>query len=249
MEKLQPSEVPAFRTPEEELEFLRGKVYENTASSENRAEQQSSVRKTIDQYKNTATNEVLSSKMQLSDKKLEKIVLNLSPEEHDAKIEELIGILQEKGIKNALDVVARLNDHHIEDDFHRFLVQYLKQGFPIDGLKEKNSLYRALHMTLFEIALPKGDKQSEEKTLKEFIGSMEQFYAGMLSISDDKKHADGRERQEGDSRRPPNQVRLQPMDCRPRPCPWVVVARWTGVFGRRRNVGSRFRTDGINTRL
>ena len=190
MEKLNPGEIPAFRTPEEELEYLRAKVYERTSTADSRQEQHESVQKTVEEYKQQPVNEVLHPKMQMSDKHVEKIVLNLTPEEHDAKIEELLAILQEKGIWNTLAIIEKLNDAHIEDDFHRFLVQYLKQGFPLDGLKDKTPLYKALHMTLFEIALPKGDKQAEEKTLKEFIGSMEQFYAGMLSISGGKSDTD-----------------------------------------------------------
>ncbi len=190
MEKLQTNEIPVFKTPEEELEYLRAKVYEHASTAETRQEMHSLVQKTVEEYKKQPINEVLHPKMQLSDKKIEKIVLDLEPEEHDEKIAELLGLLQEKGIWNTLSVIEKLNDPHIDDDFHRFLVQYLKQGFPLDGLKDKSTLYKALHMTLFEIALPKGDKQSEEKTLKEFIGSMEQFYAGMLSIAGGKNAED-----------------------------------------------------------
>jgi hypothetical protein len=190
MEKISQSEVPVFKTPEEELQYLRSKVYERASTAEDRQEQHSSVQKTVEEYKQQPAHEVLHPKMQLSEKKVEKIVLNLAPEAHDEKIAELLGLLQEKGIWNTLAIIEKLNDPHIDDDFHRFLVQYLKQGFPLDGLKDRSTLYKALHMTLFEVALPKGDKQSEEKTLKEFIGSMEQFYAGMLSISGGKNDAD-----------------------------------------------------------
>ena len=186
MEKIQSNEIPVFKTPEEELEYLRAKVYERASTAESNQEMHASVQKTVEEYKQQPVAEVLHPKMQISEKKIEKIVLNLEPEEHDSKMGELLGLLQEKGIWNTLAVVEKLNDPHVEDDFHRFLVQYLKQGFPLDGLKDKSPLYRALHMTLFEIALPKGDKQSEEKTLNEFIGSMEQFYAGMLSVSAEK---------------------------------------------------------------
>ena len=48
------------------------------------------------------------------------IVLNLKPEAHDKKMEELLSILLERGIKNALDIVEKLDDPHIDDDFHRF---------------------------------------------------------------------------------------------------------------------------------
>jgi hypothetical protein len=190
MEKLQSNEIPVFRTPEEELQYLRAKVYEREGTAETKKEQHASAQKTIEEYKQQSAGDVLHAKMQIPEKKLEKIVLNLSPEEHDKKIEELIALMQEKGIWNVLSVIEKLSDPHIGDDFHRFLVQYLKHGFPVDGVKDKSPLYKALHMTLFEIALPKGDKESEEKSLKEFIGSMEQFFAGMLSISGDKNAAD-----------------------------------------------------------
>ena len=49
-------------------------------------------------------------------------MLDLMPEEHDGKMSELVDILQEKGVLNALSVVDKLNNPHIEDDFHRFLI-------------------------------------------------------------------------------------------------------------------------------
>ena len=47
-----------------------------------------------------------------------------------------------------------MGDAHIEDDFHRFLVEYIKEGFDVSDVKEKSPLWKQLHMTLFEIALP-----------------------------------------------------------------------------------------------
>ena len=55
------------------------------------------------------------------------------------------------------------------------------------GLNEKQPDWKALHLTLYEIALPEADNTTEEgrtKTLKELISSMEQFYSGMLSVAD-----------------------------------------------------------------
>src|SRR3990167_4130470 len=44
-------------------------------------------------------------------------------------------------------------------------------------------------MTLFEVTLPPPtDEADKSKGFKEFIGAMEQFYAGMQSISLDKKN-------------------------------------------------------------
>ncbi|MFH1608560.1 MAG: TraM recognition domain-containing protein, partial [Patescibacteria group bacterium] len=75
----------------------------------------------------------------------------------------------------------------IDDDFHRILIQYLKTGQIAKDLKEGTPLYKSLNMTLFEITLPPPqDEADKSKGFKEFIGAMEQFYAGMQSISEDK---------------------------------------------------------------
>ena len=47
-----------------------------------------------------------------------------------------------------------MNNPHIDDDFHRILVQYLKTGQLIRDLKEGSAILNLLHMTLFEITLP-----------------------------------------------------------------------------------------------
>ncbi len=112
-------------------------------------------------------------------KNIEEIVLHLSPEAHDKQMEELVLILQEKGLKPALKVLYRLNSFHLEDDFHRFLVQYLKSGYKVRGVGEKSPIRKVLGKTLYEVSLPQKDE--ETKPLKEILSSMEQFYAGMLS--------------------------------------------------------------------
>ena len=124
-------------------------------------------------------------KNEMYEKKENEIVLKLSPEEHDDKMSELLWVLQEKGIRNALSIVEKMNDPHITDDFHRFLVEYIKEGFQASDIKEKSPLWKQLHMTLFEVSLPsfRLNNDKEEKPLKELISSMEQFYAGMLSVS------------------------------------------------------------------
>ena len=108
----------------------------------------------------------------------------LAPEAHDRKIEELIALLEEKGIKNTLGVIEKLGDFHLEDDFHRFLVQYVKAGFAVKGLNEKTPIAKALHSTLYEVSLPELGKEEGDKELEKLISGMEQFYAGMMSVSD-----------------------------------------------------------------
>ena len=185
-------EMPKFQTPEEELDYLRahiakhGEELVNAGHTENVSE--NAARNVIEQYKEIPITQALHKDNIIQGKEKEAIVLKLKPEPHDGVMEELLGIVITKGIKNAFAVVEAMNNPHIDDDFHRLLIQYLKTGKVID-VKEGTSLYKSLNMTLFEITLPPPqDEADKSKSFKEFIGAMEQFYAGMQSISLDKNN-------------------------------------------------------------
>ncbi|HEY4496497.1 MAG TPA: TraM recognition domain-containing protein [Candidatus Paceibacterota bacterium] len=177
-----------FKTPEEELDFLRGEVERRerelkkggTESSRERIAQEE-----VRNYRETRPEAVLHQSHHLPEAEAEGLALGLAPETHDRQMMELIQIIRAKGIKNAMAVLARLRNPHLADDFEKFLVQLVKAGFDI-GLGKKNSLFRALQMTLYEVTLPEAAKEDRPKTLKEFLSSMEQFYAGMLSATDEK---------------------------------------------------------------
>ncbi|MGM0629220.1 MAG: hypothetical protein ACQESA_02235 [Patescibacteria group bacterium] len=62
---------------------------------------------------------------------------DLALERHDEKVKELLDVMEEKGIRNTLSVVDKMGDLHLEDDLHRALVQWIKAGYPVKGLKEK----------------------------------------------------------------------------------------------------------------
>lgn len=119
----------------------------------------------------------------------DQLALRLHPENHDAKMEELLGILLDKGISGALSVIAKMNNPHLDDDFHRFLVQYLYSTHKIPGLKEGTPLFKSLDMKLFEITLPDPDTDEQNKKgLKELLSAMEQFYAGMHSVGEGREN-------------------------------------------------------------
>src|SRR3990167_5044934 len=187
-------EMPKFRTPEEELDYLRAHVrkreeelvtlghFENAKDN--------AVQDVVGAYKNIPIEEVIHKNSILEKKQTEDIVLDLKPEPHDAVMEELLGIVITKWVKNALAVVESMGNPHVDDDFHRILIQYLKTGQVEIGFKEGTPMYKSLHMTLFEITLPPPmDEADKSKGFKEFIGAMEQFYAGMQSISEGKSNA------------------------------------------------------------
>ena len=118
----------------------------------------------------------------------EAVVLKLSPDEDDEKMEELLGLVENSGVLNTLEAIRNTESFHIMDDFHRVLVQYLKAGYEVN-IKESSPIYPGLNMTLFEVRLPENpDESKEEKNqnLETLLASMEQFYAGMFSVSEAK---------------------------------------------------------------
>ena len=174
-----------FSSPQEELEYLRAKVAENEqAAGVENGPTESAIVHEVRTYQKMPAAEVLNSQYEVPAKEVETLAIGLAPEAHDVKIQELYVILKEKGIKNALSVVDALNDPHVEDDFHRFIVQYVKTGHEVLGLKPKSALFRTIAMTLYEISLPDEREDDKQKVLKEIISAMEQFYAGMRSLED-----------------------------------------------------------------
>ncbi len=185
--------IPKFKTPEEELEYLRAHVAQREAELIQKGHferaPENAVQDVISEYRDIPAREVLHKDNILPKKDAEGIVLRLKPEPHDTVMEELLGLVITKGIKNALSVVEQMNNPHIDDDFHRILVQYFKTG-QMGDVKENTPMYKSLRMTLFEITLPPPeDGADKEKGFKEFIGAMEQFYAGMQSISEGKSNS------------------------------------------------------------
>lgn len=182
-------EMPKFKSPEEELDYLRAHVAEREKELMIRGHferaEENAIMDVVGGYKEIPKEEALHKDHMMSDKEEQGIVLKLKPEAHDSVMEELLGLVITKGIRNALSIVEAMNNPHIDDDFHRILIQYLKTGQVIFDFKEGTPIYKSLNMTLFEITLPPGDSEEEkQKGFKEFIGAMEQFYAGMQSISE-----------------------------------------------------------------
>ena len=78
------------------------------------------LRRIIGEYKEMPAEEFVHKDNLIMKKKPKDIVLRLKPETHDKVMEELLGIVITKGIRNALSVVEAMDNPHIDDDFHRF---------------------------------------------------------------------------------------------------------------------------------
>lgn len=184
MERFSVTPEAQLRTPQEELAFLRErlKALENDLI-EKQEPHEHVVHEVITTYAKHEPDKVLAKGHEMLKPEVDAIVLDLAPEEHDAQMAELLAILQERGVKNALSVVEKLGDLHVQDDFHRFLAEYLRAGYRASGIKEQGPLWKALTMTLFEVSLPFSDKDAKERPLKELLSSMEQLYAGLGAIA------------------------------------------------------------------
>lgn len=175
-----------IRTPEEELEYLRAQVEEKEreiASLSSETPRQHVVHERITHHREQPAEAVLAPGYRMKPEQVEELALDLDPEDDDETMLELKNIMETKGIKNALAVLEKLNSPHLEDDFHRFLVQYVVRRMEVPGYSENQPAWKALHMTLYEIALPEmSDDETRNRSLKELISSMEQFYSGMMAV-------------------------------------------------------------------
>lgn len=192
MEGFNLNNAPKFKTPQEELEFLRAHLAEKERSLSEQGQEYSKealAHDVIQEYKKLEPHEVMHKNVVMKEGEEEKLVLRLHPESHDNKMEEMLGVLLSKGISSALSVISKMNNPHLDDDFHRFLVQYLYSTHKIPGLKEGTPLFKSLDMKLFEITLPDPeDDEKNKKSLKELLSAMEQFYAGMHSVGEGREN-------------------------------------------------------------
>src|SRR3989338_9595671 len=190
---------PLLSTPEEELSYLRAQVaekeqeialthHEGPATEE--FVRHATVAETLAAHQRAPAENILAPEYRLSAEtaatEADAILAELDLGDAERAVLSLRAVMGEKGIKNALAVMEKIDDPQVTDDFHRYLVLYVAAGLPTAGLSEKEPRFRALRMALYEIALPEAKAPTEgarAKSLKELISAMEQFYAGLLSVS------------------------------------------------------------------
>lgn len=180
-----------FRTPEEELAYLRERVRIKQEELENGGsnfEKDRIAKRELVHYQDTPSDDVLHPTYKMPEHGVLQETLRLEPEEHDTQVDELLHMLPERGIKNVLAIARKIGSAHIEDDIHRALVQYVAEGLPTKGIKQGSETWKSLHMVLYEVSLPAqtaSDKNDPTKDLEKLLSLMEQFYLGMLSVVSD----------------------------------------------------------------
>ncbi|MBX4195870.1 DUF87 domain-containing protein [Candidatus Parcubacteria bacterium] len=177
------SEVLRFNSPEEELAYLRGKVMESEKhfiGVEGAPDQREIVRQTLREEHSQLPVTVRHSGA------VKETLERVGNKPSDAQLEEMVAVTREKGVFHALSVVEKIEDWKHEDDYHDYLVDLVRQGLRPKGVEERGPMYRALSMTLFEVIMPDNDPATNagQANLKTLISGMEQFYAGMISVSE-----------------------------------------------------------------
>ena len=180
-----------FKNVEEELAYLRERVREKESELEapkNRFESDRIAHREVSAYAEVPAATILHETVVMAEHDIIHHVLKLEPETHDTQVDEILKLVQQRGIRNALSVVARMKNPHLEDDVHRALIRYIAEGLPDKGQTPPEKVRRALNMVLFEIlpqAHGEGDKEvTKQHKLEQLLSSSEQLYAGLTSLVD-----------------------------------------------------------------
>src|SRR3989344_2411418 len=180
-------ELPKFTSTEEELKYLRERVTQKEQQlweTEQPASKEAVVSQEVIAYGKEAPTAILAEHMLFENPQFERAVEHIGSLAHREKMRELYKILAERGILNAIKVVQGQNNQHIEDDFHRVLVQYIKSGGSLPGLEKERELAQLLRTTVYEVTLPFVGQQdgTRDVAFKEVITAMERFYVGMIPL-------------------------------------------------------------------
>ncbi|MEN9881217.1 MAG: hypothetical protein RLZZ308_400 [Candidatus Parcubacteria bacterium] len=175
-----------FSILEEEVTSLRERILdkrERAKGYESRFTEKDHAYEVVRDYKTEPLDRVVHPNNQITAGEKHRLIEWLTPRDTDDQITMLAQVMADKGVKNALHMAEELGNPQVEDDFERFLVQYLISGHIINNDVSKEE-WKALHMRLFEVILPEG-AEGQVKQAKDMMALMEQWYASMQSLASD----------------------------------------------------------------
>jgi hypothetical protein len=142
--------------------------------------------KVLDEVESVATSSPDLFPISVSTQEAEGLAVDLVPEEHDDKVLELAKLAKEKGVVSALKVLKKMQDAHLTDDFHRYLVEYSLEGKDDIIIADSSEIGKELGFQLFRILITKSEKP-EEKNIEELLASMEQLYSNLVYVDSNNK--------------------------------------------------------------
>jgi hypothetical protein len=117
----------------EEIEMLRKRIAELEAVSGR--EKEAVVKEVLKEHIENPAEQVLAEKPKMASgeigeraERLTNIAVAHEEDPHQRQILELLQFVQDKGVLNAMAIVKRMNDPHLEDDFHAALINYFKNA-------------------------------------------------------------------------------------------------------------------------
>ncbi len=179
-----------LKTPEEEIAYLRSQIQNKVEASkgfEDRFTSEDHAHEVVREYKQVPLEKAVAPQQMVTAGEKQRLLEWLTPRETDEQVKMLAQVMAEKGLKNAFSMMESLNYPEVEDDFERYLVQYLISGHEVKNNLSKEE-WKALHMKLFEVVLP--DVQDQGKGAKEMMALMEQWYASMQALAPEPTNKD-----------------------------------------------------------
>ncbi|MFZ3020116.1 MAG: DUF87 domain-containing protein [Minisyncoccia bacterium] len=172
-------------TPNEELTYLHEQL--NQIKRDTPHENEEGISKNIiKNYAASTPKELFGARHNIDETVIAGIALKLKPETHDDRMEELYRIIESKGVYSALKIVEKVNEPHLEDDFHRFVSELIREGHGVRGLKEKTDLGQSVRRTLFQIEIPKIIAEQHGGT-KDLFQKMEGVYTALQGDAKDRE--------------------------------------------------------------
>ena len=182
-----------FSSPQEEIEYLKQQIAtrERELLLHNPEIEGSHMEKAgaeeLQQYMSFTPKSVLHKEYELTPEETARHTEGVSVAHN--KVEEIMQIAVERGIKNALTILEKTGDAYTIDEVHRQLIAEIKNGVQVADLKEGVPPWHVLHMSLFEIALPaEKEKAAPEEQLTKLVGMMEQLLLGMRTAASEKNN-------------------------------------------------------------
>ncbi len=182
--------VKKFSSPEEEISYLRAQIAEREQELLSRNKEIDHVdhetigKEVMREYGEHDPSVILHDTHTLKGQEFAES-LHISEVAGDP-IAEVVKIAYEKGVRNAMSVLERLGDAFLTDEVHKRLIADIRTGKEVADLKEGAPMWKLLHMTLFEVALPEHADEGAETNLKTLLSAMEQFYSGMQTLGSGK---------------------------------------------------------------
>ncbi len=179
--------LPQFTSPEEEVQYLREQLAARERDLLSRtpevdaADIETVGRQELREYAQFTPQMILTRDHALQGPDLAASV-ELAARARDP-VTELMSMVEEKGIRNTLTVLEKMDNAYVVDEVHRKIVEYIRSGATVQDLKENVPPWHMLAMTLYEVTLPEvRSKEGKEYQLTELVGMMEQLFAGLRTI-------------------------------------------------------------------